>query len=167
MYIRTAAVILIILGGAFCGLNCSEKLRSRAELCRETEKMLRMCEFSIKSCEADVYSIASKLRAAGFRMLSFLSELPESYEECSDFHGKWRASVLKCHTLSYDERELLIEIGAALGSCDTEGQLKELAAYRERVQELYEQRLAEYRSKGRLYRSLGLLAGVTLGIIVI
>lgn len=167
MYIRTAAVILIILGGAFCGLNCSEKLRNRAELCRETEKMLRICEFSVRSCEADVYDIIAKLRAADLRMLVFLNELPSRYDVNEDFHGKWKASVMKCRTFAAEERELLIEIGTALGSCDTEGQLRELEAYRERVQELYEQRLAEYRSKGRLYRSLGVLAGVTLGIIVI
>lgn len=167
MLIRAISVVLIILCGAFCGLNSSEKLRKITEICREIEKMLRICEFSIKSCEADVYGIVSRLREADFCMLPFLSELPESYEQCRDFHGKWRSSVLKCRYFALEEEALLIEIGETLGTSDTEGQLKALAFYRERANALYEQRNAEYMAKGRLYRSLGLLAGLTVGIIVI
>ena len=167
MFIRALSVVLIILCGVFCGLNSSDNLRKRTEICREIEKMLRICEFFIKSCEADVYSIASRLKAADFRMLPFLNELPESYEQCRDFHGKWKAAVLKCRYFALEEKSLLIEIGETLGTSDTEGQLKALELYRGRANALYEQRSAEYMAKGRLYRSLGLLAGLTVGIIVI
>ena len=167
MYTKTVAVILIIMCGAFCGLNSSEKLRKRGNICLEIGRMLRICEFSVRGCAADVYSIVSRLKAAELSMLTFLNELPESYEENVDFHDKWRISVLKCHSIALEESGLLIEIGTSLGTSDKEGQLRALTEYQKRAQELYELRIAEYRSKGRLYRSLGLLAGVTVGIIAI
>ena len=167
MYVRAAAVILMVLCGAFCGMNSSEKLRKRGDICLEIGRMLRICEFSIRSCEAEVYSIVSRLKAAELSMLTFLNELPESYEENGDFHDKWRTSVQKCSGFAAEEKTLLIEIGASLGTSDSEGQLRALAVYQTRAQELYELRAAEYRTKGRLYRSLGLLAGVTVGIIAI
>lgn len=167
MFIRALAVISIILCGAFCGLNSSENLRKRTEICRDIEKMLRICELYIRGCETDVYGIAAKLREADLNMLTFLGELPQSYGESADFHDEWRGSVLKSRGFAAEERELIIEIGSSLGTTDTEGQLKALSFYRERAKALYEQRSAEYVAKGRLYRSLGLLAGVTAAIMVI
>ena len=129
--------------------------------------MLRLCEHSIRVCEADVYGIVLKLKSAGFLGLTFLNELPENYDENTDFHSNWKSAVMNCHTFSTEERNLLIEVGTSLGTSDTEGQIKDLVLYQARAQELYEIRIAEYRVKGRLYRSLGLLSGIIVGIIAI
>ncbi|WP_295090768.1 stage III sporulation protein AB [Ruminococcus sp.] len=167
MYIRIAAIIFIILCGVFWGMNSSEKLRIRGDICSEIEKMLRLCEYSIRVCDADVYGIITKLKASDYLLLAFLNELPENYDENGDFHSKWRSAVLECQAFLPEERNLLLDVGNFLGTSDTECQLRTLAVYQERAQELFKLRTTEYRVKGRLYRSLGLLAGVTVGIIAI
>ncbi len=166
MYIRAFAVIFLILAGASCGINGSEKLKKRRDICLEIEKMLRICENLIRSSGADVYCMMTRLRSEMNR-LPFLDSLSGSYAPGSDFHVEWKNAVTKCTELAEDEQQLLIDFGNTLGTCDTEGQLRAIAAYGEAAGELYSRRSSEYASKGRLYRSLGLLAGITLGIIVI
>ena len=167
MYIKVLAVILIILGGAFCGINSSEKLRKRTLLCRDIRKMLRICETAIRCSEADVYRIMLRLRDEDLHTIPFLENLSAVYDSNADFHTEWKRAVMEAGGLADDERQLLADFGDTLGTSDTEGQLKAISAYQEAVRELYEKRCSEYMKKGKLYRSLGLLAGLTLGIIVI
>ena len=54
-----------------------------------------------------------------------------------------------------------------LGTTDTEGQLKGISDIRTRVECLYNKRRNEYDKKGKLYRSIGLLTGAALGIMII
>nr|WP_242823071.1 stage III sporulation protein AB [Ruminococcus flavefaciens] len=66
-----------------------------------------------------------------------------------------------------EEKKLLIDFGNILGTTDIEGQISSIAAQITLMEGLREQRMAEYRQKGRLYRSLGVMAGVMIGIIII
>ena len=166
MVIKISAMLLTILGGAFFGIDRSEKLKNRAEICREIEKVLQICEFTIKSSDSDVYSIAGKLKNNSFNGLSFFRNLPERYEAGKNFRNDWENAILKSK-LESEEKQLLREFGRTLGTSDTDGQLKVISAYIEEIHSLYEQRKAEYTKKGKLYRSLGILGGIMAGIIVI
>ena len=166
MIIKITAMFLIILGGAFFGIDRSDKLKKRAEICHEIEKLLHICEFAIKSSDYDVYSIARKLKAVRFKDLSFIKYVPAQYEAGRNFRNDWENAVLKSK-LEIEEKQLLSEFGRTLGTSDTDGQLKVISAYIEEVHSLYEQRKAEYTKKGKLYRSLGVLGGIMAGIIMI
>jgi len=159
MIIKITAMFLIILGGAFFGIDRSDKLKKRAEICHEIEKLLHICEFAIKSS-------ARKLKAVSFKDLSFIKYVPAQYEAGRNFRNDWENAVLKSK-LEIEEKQLLSEFGRTLGTSDTDGQLKFISAYIEEVHRLYEQRKAEYTKKGKLYRSLGILGGIMAGIIMI
>ena len=167
MFIEVLALLFIILGGMCFGMHCSERLKRNVEICRETERLLRICEHYIRGSDADIYRIFERLRAEQFEHLSFLSSLSVRYDAECDIRREWRNAVSHCGHIADEERRLLLEFGALLGTSDTEGQLKALSVQQEEIHELYEIRCSEYRTKGKMYRSVGLLAGVTVGIIVI
>ena len=69
--------------------------------------------------------------------------------------------------LPAEEREILAELGEMLGRTDIEGQLAELSVLEERVRCLENERRTVCSQKGRMYRSVGVLFGVMVGILVI
>lgn len=165
--IEVSALMCIILAGMGFGMLCTEHLKTNVEVCRETEKMLRICAHCLKSSDADIYSIIGRLKSEGFEHLCFMSQLSEQYDAECYIRSEWKNALKKCTALADEEMRLLIEIGSSLGTADTESQLKLLSAQLDEVHEMYERRCSEYRTKGKLYRSLGILAGVTVGIMVI
>ena len=58
-------------------------------------------------------------------------------------------------------------LGDSLGQTDTEGQLSFLAMYEELIKKNLEQAAKMYAEKGRMYRSVGLLCGLAVGIMVL
>lgn len=167
MEIRVIAALLAALCGAFFGLNRSEKLKKHVLICTEADKAFRLFEAMIRSSGSDIYSIFSVLKRESFTALSFINKLPDEYSTECDFHREWRELLLAETDIPQEEKGILLDFGELLGTSDVSGQLSGIAAARALMQECYECRSAEYHGKAKLYRSVGVLAGVMAGIIVI
>lgn len=161
-----AAVISVICGGLY-GIIHSEKLKQNVYICLESEKLFRIAETMIRSSGTDVYSIFSMLKREEFSSLTFVNNLPDEYSAECDLHAELKELLLKDADIPDEERNILLEFANILGTCDTDGQLCGIAACRELMQERYYYRSSEYNTKAKLFRSLGVLAGVMVGIIVI
>ena len=61
----------------------------------------------------------------------------------------------------------MIDFGNFFGTSDIEGQLTSIDSSLERLHEIQKVRCEDYKRKGKLYRSIGMLFGVMAGIIVI
>ena len=61
----------------------------------------------------------------------------------------------------------MLSLGSILGTTDAEGQLRGIDDIRTRVEQLYKKRQGEYDRKGKLYRSVGVLSGAAIGIMII
>lgn len=158
---------MILLSGAFYGMGCSEKLKRRVEFCTEAEKMMQLSEIMIRSCGTNVYDLVGRLKAEGYSNLDFLDKVSEEYSADEEFRESWRTAVTGLRNIGDEEKRALVEFGNFLGSTDISGQLSGIALQSELMHGIYERRQADYQKKGRLYRSLGVLAGLTVGIIVI
>ena len=112
-----------------------------------------------------MYEIAGRLRAE-CNELRFAEKLPERFTAGEDFHSCW-LKALADEPLTEDERKILEELGSVLGTSDTEGQIAALAALEQRAGQLMQKYSDIYSKKGRLYRSVGVLAGAMVGILVI
>jgi stage III sporulation protein AB len=167
MEIRIIAALFAVLCGAFYGLNRSEKLKKQMVLCMEADRVFRLCETMIRSSGTDIYRIITVLKRENYTALCFICRLSEEYSADSDFHSEWRELLLAEPCIPQEEKRILLDFGEVLGTSDIEGQLSDIAAQRSLMQECYERRAAEYHGKARLYRSVGVLAGVMAGIMVI
>ena len=167
IYIRFAAVVLLILSGGACGIYNADKLRKRVELCIEAEKAMRLFEALIRTSGADVYRLIAALKAEKPQRLDFVYGLPECFSSYCDIRQCWRELLQQDKGIPDEEKRILIDLGASIGTTDIEGQLSCISAQLVLMSALREQRAEEYRQKGRLYRCLGVMAGISVGIIMI
>lgn len=167
MWIRIISAVLMILCGAFFGVSRSEVMKRRVAICSESLRMMRLCGTMIRTCGTDNYKLISILRREELPSLEFIRDIPDEYSAGADFHHEWRRCLDAQKDIPAEEKAILLEFGELLGTTDVEGQLRGIEVQQELMHSLFERRTEEYGSKGRLYRSVGLLAGVTLGIMVI
>ena len=167
MWLRLLSIVFFILCGAFCGICYSEKLKRRVSICNEAEKLMRSCAVMIRTSGADIFHIIKALKGEELCFLRFLYTLPEEFSTDCDIRKLWCDAIGNDQDMPGEEKAVLREFGSILGTSDTEGQLVAITSQLLRMEELREQRRLEYMQKGKLYRSLGVMAGVSVGIILI
>ena len=96
--------------------------------------------------------------------LSFLKRI--RLEMHTSFSEAWRAAVEKEQKLPEDLYSLLLSMGESLGTSDLEGQLSTLGQYLAQLEQIYQAAWAAYRTKGKLFRSMGLLGGMSAALLL-
>lgn len=146
------------------GLRQSRMLKLRAENLGELEQLCAQIELEMRCTAPPLEQLAKSLHGEFARLLE--AEIANG----SDIRSAWAASCEKLGRYSLcksDEQQLLRELGAALGTTSAESQLGLLELYRGRFAELRMAAVEEYRQKGRLFRSIGALAGAGAAVLVL
>ena len=167
MILKFISAILFTVAGAVAGGIRAENLRHNADLCREILMLDEKISFCIRYKFSDVYEICRELKDSDFKYLKFISNLPENYDYNENFHLSWEKAVYSQKNIPEKEKNILIIIGNTVGTSDAESQLNILNSLKAETELLKSQRDSEYEKKGRLFRSIGILAGITAGILVI
>lgn len=154
----------------FCtavGLYFSKRLKEReGQLCaallfvRELAVRIRYTNSKI----GDVLKEASLNPA--YQKLLFITDCA-SVSENADYHKIWSDGVKKQPFLNQRDKELLFALGERLGETDTDGQLSFLELTEAMLAAQREEAKEDYVKKSRMYRSVGLLCGLALGITVL
>lgn len=103
------------------------------------------------------------------RRLVFLPRVRELFARDRDLEPAWRQAVEELRGASglrEEDTPLLLAIGASLGKSDVEGQLAAIDLHAQLLTERLREASDEQAKKGKLYRSLGLLSGVALAILL-
>lgn len=146
------------------GLRQSRILKLRVENLGELEQLCTEISLEMRCAAPPLERLAESLHGEFARLLNI--ELSNG----RDIRGAWADSCEKLGKAAFcktDERQLLKELGAALGTTSAESQLGLLELYRGRFSELRSAALEEYRQKGRLFRSVGALAGAGAAVLVL
>ena len=101
--------------------------------------------------------------------LSFLSRCDTLCRQGIAFPIAWRESVQesgKTMSLLAEDNELLLQMGELLGSTSLQGQIDQLERLKEQFHLQRERALEKYQTSGRLYRSLGILGGLAVVILL-
>jgi stage III sporulation protein AB len=87
--------------------------------------------------------------------------------EGRSFPESWRQAVREsAKSLGDEESEILAALADVLGCADLESQLAAIAYTRELLQEKLEQARTKEKTYGKLYRTLGVLAGLAIVIVI-
>lgn len=165
---RVVGAICFILAGAVLGANESGKLKKKCVICGEIRELFTQLHIKIRYSAPDVYELIGELRGlALFSNLDFIGRLPSEFSPDINFHENWQKAVSSDASLGEDEKRLLISFGAVLGTSDIDGQLMAIEEAIETLSGIEDRRIEEYSRKGKLYRSLGMLSGVMVGILLI
>ena len=78
----------------------------------------------------------------------------------------WKSALCQENTLTPSDREWLAAFGEGLGKTGQEGQAVHITLYRKRLENCLEEAEAAKHTKTKLYRNLGLLAGLAAALLI-
>lgn len=163
--LRAVGLLLVVATGAFAGLAGSGALRKRMERLAKLRMALSEMAVELCYCTPTVWELLDRLcEQPQYAELAFL-ERTRAQRPLS-FAKAWAQSVCEDASLGAQERDVLLSLGATLGTTDVEGQLSALSLHMDKLEALYHAERERYAQKGRLYRSLGVLGGTFLAILL-
>lgn len=166
--IRLFGVACIFLASSFLGIYFSDNIKRKKERLLTLRKMLMQIYDLIRWNSMTMHEIANHLFDSGeFRSMEFVSSLSEECVKVRSFPHAWETAVKNDSQFSVDEKKLLLEVGASLGTTDKDGQLSTLEFYILRLEKMAQEESERYKIKGKMYRSLGIASGAMIGILII
>ncbi|MCM1053949.1 MAG: stage III sporulation protein AB [Bacteroides sp.] len=163
LFFSAAAVALCTAAGMYFSKRLKERegtLCAALLFVKELTVLIRYTNSRI----GDVLRAASSNAAYG--KLIFITDC-SSVCENGDFHRLWNEGVKKQPFLNQRDKELLLSLGERLGETDADGQLSFLEMTEAMLTVQRDEAREDRVKKSRMYRSVGLLCGLALGITVL
>lgn len=152
--------------GAFIGLYQSGKLKRREACLSEIVRFLEEfgVQISYRSLPVEQLIHETNRAESGFINLvdKKLSEIKHN-----DWHSAWNQAVEETSELNKEDKELLFSLGSQLGSSDVSGQVALLEMNKNLFSRKLTEAIGENSKKGKMYRSVGVLAGLGIAVIII
>lgn len=166
--IRITGILLIFLTSTVLGMFLSNNIKNKRERLVKERKMLEeisiMIRFNSLTLKEIIYELENEELFCDFKFLKILKimlDKPISFPEA------WEQAIKKDDIISESEKKVLIELGFNLGTTDIDGQLSTLNIYKIRFDKMIEEESEKYRVKGKMYRSLGIMFGAMIGILIV
>ncbi len=166
MILKLSGSFLIIICCFAFGIKSSDRLKKYYESCKLIEEVLNRISIMIRYRSMNIYGIISELKKSeSLSEMEFIKNLPD---DCSErFSDLWKRAVNSDMNIGDEEKNLLISFGEKFGSSDIQGEISGIEMLSENIIIIKNKRFQEYEKKGRLFRSVGLLAGIMTGILIL
>jgi stage III sporulation protein AB len=172
MVFKLLGCIMVLLSCGFLGYILSSDCKKRPRQLRELQSMLQIFETRI-SYLSDILAEAfeSICSLGGGETGVFFSDTVERLRSGRSISASqaWEEAVrenIKRTSLNREDEEILVSFGKFLGSSDLEGQIKNIRLTLEQLR-LQEHKAEESRAKNEgMYRSLGILGGIAVVIVL-
>lgn len=169
MILKLLGLLLISSVGAMIGIRASMQLKFRVQFLEKYITLMKETKTRIRLSACDIRKLFKS--NTGFAPLDEMtSEFTQHMLKGETAKGAWSEAVYssyKGHAVPRVDKELISEFGNELGQSDIDGEINHIDMHIS----LVDDRLAEARSellqKGKLYRTLGLFAGITISIIIL
>ncbi|MCD7731199.1 MAG: stage III sporulation protein AB [Oscillospiraceae bacterium] len=160
-----------MLTAALTGNYFADNLKKRTAALKAVGFMLAEISIMIEYNSSDVYEIAEKLSSdSRFNILGFPRELNNLLKEKeNDFSFAWNAAVKSCGHgfLTKDDTKFICSLGDNLGKSGVEGQLTNIRLKQKELDILISEAESSFAQKAKLYRSLGVLLGAFVSILLV
>lgn len=170
---RIVGCILVVVAGAGMGFSGSMRLSEQIRILEKLLQMVICLKGEIRCGNASLpdafYGAAGRMNgkyrefliSAADRMKAGTGEkLSQICRECAE-------SALKKSCLTHGEKDAFFSVGEYLGYMDLEMQIKQLSLYEKNLEEEISRLKEEASGKKRLYRSLGILGGLLLAVLLV
>ncbi|MCH5200276.1 MAG: stage III sporulation protein AB [Oscillospiraceae bacterium] len=158
---------ITVLFGTAAGIWFSKRLKERERFISSVILLINELTVQIKYTNTEIGAmLKTASQNEAYQALLFVTSCADISEN-GDFHPLWNDGVKKQPYLTPADRELLFALGDRLGATDLDGQLSFLELTCEMLKKQQQEASENYRKKGRMYRSVGLLCGLAAGIMVL
>lgn len=172
-YIRIAGCILIIGSSSGMGFLFANEIRRRVEDLRSAKTIALLLRGDIRYAHTALpEALENVAKRHEGRLSPFLKYVAK---ELHKFDGKsfqqiWKEAIeleLKHTSLSKKDKDGLLQLGEQLGYLDKDMQLNHIDWYINQVEDDMKEITADSKDKMRLYRSLGVLFGILVTILLL
>lgn len=158
-----AAITAFILCTAYGMIRCTD-LKKRSRLLSELKRLTVDFAVAIRFTSPTLDELAESCCGV------FGDLLRCCRKNAPDIRSAWAEAATQLSQCSFcgrEESEILFSLGRELGTCPTQGQLSLLELHETRLNSLCAQAEQAAHSKGKLYRSVGMLLGAGMAILII
>lgn len=165
--LKIFGAIAIVIATSLIGIMSSDKLKQRVKEINLINYMLEEISILIRYKAMTVYEIVENLKGNPvFNQLTFLNNIEFNLQ--MPFKIAWESNIDSMQSaLKQSDLKMLKSFGATLGTSDIDGQLSTIAVFKENFSQLEKEAITNYEKKSKLYRSLGVLSGAFISIMLI
>lgn len=165
--LKIAGMIAIVISTSLFGISKADKLKRRRNELNLISHMLEDFIILIRFKALPLFEIVKQLKSNKlYKDSELFSNIDCSLEK--PFYKAWEESIDNMHTyLNSNDLRLLKSFGSTLGRSDIEGELSNIEIYKSDFLKLEKSASEECEKKSQLYRSLGVLSGVFISILLI
>lgn len=173
MVFKLLGCIMVLLSSGFLGYVLSTDCKRRPRQLRELQSMLQIFENQISYLSDVLIEAFGRIcSSSSGETAIFFSDAAERLRSGRSVSAAqaWEEAVrvnIRRTSLNREDEEILVSFGKLLGSSDLEGQIKNIRLTLSQLK-LQEQKAEESRAKNEgMYRSLGILGGIAVVIVLI
>lgn len=173
MLFKIMGSLIVILSCSFLGFILSRDCSRRPQQLRELQTLLQMFENQISYLSDVLTEAFERISRVGNSEAALIfgsaAEILKN-DSSRSAASAWEQAVRQCirrTALNREDEEVLVEFGRLLGSTDLEGQIKNIRLTMEALH-LQENKAEESRNKNEtMYKSLGILGGIAVVIVLL
>ena len=165
------AMLSVFAGCAFAGIRASSNLRLRKDTMRALLDALTRLSMWMEYTAQPLKSLAKKAKTEETAV--FFDAFIKALRTEADVLSAWKTAMEQARredagfcALHEEELAILEEYAQSLGGSDRETQGKNAALAQQRLGAVLKEAENIYKSKGRIYRSIGVLSGIAVAILL-
>lgn len=169
MILKLLGLLLISSVGAMLGISASLKLKFRVQLLEKYITLMKETKTKIRISACDIRELfKSNMDFAPLDKMT--SDFTRYIKNGKSVKNAWIDAVdniYKNHSITKTDRDLLSEFGTEFGQNDVDGEINHIDMHISLVEDRLTQARSEFSQKGKLYRTLGLFAGITVSLMIL
>ena len=166
--IKWIVYILILIASSSMGIIYSQKYQKRVDELKDFKTAFNMTKTKIRFTYAPLKEIFEDISKSIQSNTSKVFTSTYTYMEKEDVTQSWSKALNETETsLTKEDKELISQFGKMLGKTDAEGQLNEIELSLNFLETQIEKAEVEKNKNAKLYKSLGIIAGIGIVVILI
>lgn len=169
--LKLTGCVLIFMSCCFMGFIKASSYKNRSSELESIVEVVRLMELEIsykKEPLAKTFQKAASMKPCWFSEV--LQSSSEALQQQRSLHEAWKEAITihqEKSPLLQQDMEILKDLALSLGKSDTAGQSKVLEPAMLRLQQQLKSAREQEMKQGRMYRGLGISAGIVIVIMII
>lgn len=165
---KLTGILCIILACTGAGIYAARKLRQEVTAYERLISLAESCAAYIRCQSPELDELLAMLAEhPAYSSFHFLKAVSEKLSPETPPSALWNAAVCNDDAVPKGAQEILCSLGTVLGTTDTTGQISAIELHCTRLKRAAEESRECFQRQGKLYRSLGLLGGAMLAVMLL
>lgn len=162
---KLLGILCLVLACTGAGIYAARKLKKEVTAFEQLISLTEQCASVIRCQSPELAELLRQLGEMG--QFHFPDAVRRGLAPGVSPSVLWRSAIWNDSAVPKAAREILCSLGEVLGTTDLPGQLSAIALHQERLERAATESRERCLRQGKLYRSLGMLGGALLAILLL